>query len=99
MTACGFRMAWTSPCRRDATARGVCDLHGKQKCWCGAQARKECSVASSLVCGNPTCDEHECQRVCAGMTGTYGAKHSKKGFAQFHKWQAKQALAAAKENR
>ena len=39
----------------------MCDEHASKRCWCGAQATTECSIAVSLVCGAPLCEEHECR--------------------------------------
>jgi len=86
---CIFDRAWQSKC--GAPAEGdppLCDVHrGKRyRCWCGAQAVKECNIASSLVCGMPTCAEHECASVAGGLTGSHGFKHSKRGHEQYKQW-------------
>jgi hypothetical protein len=42
-----------------------------------------------LVCGKPLCDDHECNNVAAGMTGSHGVKHSEKGHEQWLEWRKK----------
>ena len=88
---CGFKRAWTSPCNLPKLeGEEVCSVHIDKKCWCGGQAVKECSVASSFVCGTPTCADHECHCIAAGLTGSHGHAHSKKGREQYLKWREEQ---------
>lgn len=59
---CVFNVAWVGRCKNEAEDGSVvCEKHSKQKCWCGAQATRECSHASSLVCGAPLCADHRCK--------------------------------------
>ena len=84
---CVFDLAWVGPCGREA--RGdppICSAHRAEKCWCGAQAVRQCDIASSFVCGYPLCAEHGCKNVCGGLTGSPGHKHSEKGRAQWLEW-------------
>lgn len=86
---CPFDEAWMGRCGKELD-KGIdfCPKHLGQKCWCGEQAVKNCSMASSLVCGAPTCGEHECAHVSHGMTGSEGMKHNEKGHAQWETWKA-----------
>ena len=89
MARCVFDECWVGRCKADGEGDPpLCGSHRGRKCWCGAQAVKNCSVASSFVCGMPTCADHECQAVAYGLTGSHGAKHSKKGHAQWLEWKA-----------
>lgn len=79
---CGYDRPWQGPC----TNPKPCEKHADEVCWCGAQATRGCSIASSFVCGNPTCDEHECNWVSHGMTGSPGNAHSPRGREQYKAW-------------
>jgi len=86
---CRFDECWVGRCKAEAIeGSDFCPAHTGQRCWCGAQASRNCDVASSLVCGAPTCDEHECRCVAHGFTGSEGSKHSEKGYKQYQEWDA-----------
>ena len=89
---CGYRMAYIyQPCMRNRVpGETACEKHLEKKCWCGEQAVKECSIASSFVCGAPLCADHECRNVAGGLTGSHGFKHSEKGHQQFLDWKEKE---------
>lgn len=78
-------MAWVGQCKAAGTGEPpICDKHRADKCWCGAQAVRQCSVAGSLVCGAPLCADHECIYTGEGMTGT--SPHSDRGNLQRAEW-------------
>jgi hypothetical protein len=87
---CVFDEAWRGKCGKPASGEpALCEKHRdaeRYSCWCGEQAVKECSVASSFVCGRPLCADHGCNKVAGGMTGSVGAKHSERGHAQYEAW-------------
>lgn len=85
MGRCVYERAYVGQCAHEANG-AVCLEHEAKKCWCGAQAVRECSIASSFVCGAPLCADHDCHHTAAGMTGSYGAKHSEKGYEQYRQW-------------
>lgn len=88
---CKFDLAWVGRCNKPSEG-DICEKHLGELCWCGAQATRQCSIASSFVCGRPTCDEHGCNLVAGGLTGSHGFKHSEKGFAQWEAWKNEQPL-------
>jgi len=56
---CGFDEAWVGKCQNPTP----CPKHDNQRCFqCGKKATKNCSIAGSLVCGMPECDEHSHSR-------------------------------------
>lgn len=88
---CPFDECWQGRCGEKLVEdEEFCVRHAKQRCWCGVQAVKNCSIASSLVCGQPTCAEHECHHIAGGMTGSSGVLHSEKGHAQYMAWKEAQ---------
>ena len=44
-----------------------------KKCWCGKKATHECAECSSLCCGAPLCEEHECTAVGHSLKKTIGS--------------------------
>jgi hypothetical protein len=83
---CIYDVPWQGECGNEAVSNEppICDKHADKECWCGEQAVKGCSVASSLVCGQPLCETHKCHRTGSGMTGT--THHSKEGREQYMEW-------------
>ena len=101
MSACNYGMAWTY-CRSEAEPGSTFCAHHqaesqRQRCWCGAPSSHQCCAASSFVCGAALCPEHECFYTACGMTGSYGNKHSERGFKQHEEWVKARALDGAKE--
>jgi hypothetical protein len=92
---CCFNEAWAGRCKNTGTGNPpLCDSHRAQTCWCGAQAFRNCSITSSVVCGQPLCNDHLCHKVkvAAGMTGSDGMRHSEHGHAQYVEWGKQQHL-------
>jgi len=60
---CQFNLAWIGKCGEETKAEtvGYCKIHRKVKCQvCGGQAIRQCSCATSLVCGRPLCNNCNC---------------------------------------
>ena len=59
---CEFYIAWVGKCNSPSIkGKEYCEKHVDLKCGvCGSQAVKQCSTASSLVCGYPLCAKCEC---------------------------------------
>lgn len=90
MTECRFDECWVGTCNAEVVdGEDFCEKHLGQKCWCGEQATRNCSIACSFVCGAPLCDEHECKCIAGGLTGSHGNKHSEKGYRQWEEWKEK----------
>ncbi|MCK5558337.1 MAG: hypothetical protein KAJ01_08165 [Candidatus Hydrogenedentes bacterium] len=88
---CIFDRCWQGQCELDGTGDPpLCEDHRKGKCWCGAQAVRDCAVASSFVCGAPLCADHKCRNVAGGLTGSPGFKHSDEGHRQWEEWKTTQ---------
>ena len=60
---CIRKMGWVGKCEKEATVGDFCDDHSKEMCnTCGIKiATCECVMASSLVCGNPLCNDCKCK--------------------------------------
>lgn len=58
---CNFNLAWIGKCGKPVHKNGVCEEHSETKCRvCKRQATRQCSIASSLVCGMPLCSQCKC---------------------------------------
>ena len=60
---CRFFLAWVGYCKaKPAEGSRYCNEHLTDKCGvCGKQATKQCSIASSLVCGYLLCNSKKCK--------------------------------------
>jgi hypothetical protein len=82
---CRYTLAWVGPCEKEAQpGLDVCSTHANKKCWCKKQAYQECSIAVTLVCGRPICNDHGCNLRGYGLTGV-GA-HDEQGEADYDEW-------------
>jgi hypothetical protein len=64
MVKCNFNEPWIGRCKNEKP----CPKHDTKYCWyCGYPATSGCSIAGSLVCGAPQCDEHKHSSVCSMM--------------------------------
>jgi len=58
---CKFEQDWMGRCENRTNLSRFCSEHKKVKCKvCNKQATHTCSIASSLVCGTPLCDNCGC---------------------------------------
>lgn len=53
---CNYNIPWVGWCNNNQP----CPEHDNLKCKCGKKATHGCSMASSLVCGRPLCDNCSC---------------------------------------
>lgn len=58
---CNYNKPWQGPCQNPVDSPlERCDEHKDRVCCsCGAPATRDCSMASSMVCGCPLCDDCE----------------------------------------
>lgn len=90
--SCVYDEPYRGKCGNDSIAGtdpSICEHHSEKECWCGAQAVQGCVAATSFVCGQPLCEEHDCHRKGSGMTGT--TYHSETGREQYEEWKEQQS--------
>lgn len=85
---CAFDVAWVGRCKKrtEHSDTVMCEEHAVKRCWCGAQAVRQCSITvGPLVCGMGLCAAHQCAEPSSMLDD---GVHSKEGFEQWKAWSA-----------